>query len=135
MSRYLVREKDVEGYSPANHHGTVNKRLVSQANVGAKHMEVVLGTLAKGGGALPHAHPGMEQACYLLEGTAEVELEGETFAMLPGDTCFFPGRRDAHLPRDQRHTGTSAGDLQPTLCRKPCAGTAPLSAAHAFQNF
>ena len=90
MSRYLVREKDVEGYSPANHHGTVNKRLVSQANVGAKHMEVVLGTLAKGGGALPHAHPGMEQACYLLEGTAEVELEGETFAMLPGDTCFFP---------------------------------------------
>lgn len=90
MSRYLVREKDVQGYSPANHHGTVNKRLVSQTNVGAQHMEVVLGTLEKGGGALPHAHPGMEQACYLLEGTAEVEVDGETFAMLPGDTCFFP---------------------------------------------
>ena len=90
MSRYLVREKDVQGYSPANHHGTVNKRLVSQANVGAQHMEVVLGTLEKGGGALPHAHPGMEQACYLLEGTAVVEVDGETFAMLPGDTCFFP---------------------------------------------
>lgn len=90
MSRYLVREKDVLGYSPANHHGTVNKRLVSQANVGAQHMEVVLGTLEKGGGALPHAHPGVEQACYLLEGTAEVEVDGETFAMLPGDTCFFP---------------------------------------------
>ena len=90
MSRYLVREKDVQGYSPANHHGTVNKRWVSQANVGAQHMEVVLGTLEKGGGALPHAHPGMEQACYLLEGTAEVEIDGETFAMLPGDTCFFP---------------------------------------------
>jgi hypothetical protein len=53
MSRYLVREKDVQGYSPANHHGTVNKRLVSQTNVGAQHMEVVLGTLEKGGGALP----------------------------------------------------------------------------------
>ena len=90
MSRYLIREQDVEGYSPANHHGTVNRRLVSQANVGAKHMEIVLGTLEKGGGALPHAHPGMEQACYLLEGTAEVEMEGETFAMQPGDTCFFP---------------------------------------------
>lgn len=90
MSRYLVREKDVQGYSPANHHATVNKRLVSQANVGAQHMEVVLGTLEKGGGALPHAHPGMEQACYLLEGAAEVEVDGETFAMLPGDTCFFP---------------------------------------------
>ena len=91
MSRYLIQEKDIAGYSPANHHCTVNKRLVSQSNVGAKHMEVVLGTLEKGGGALPHAHPGMEQACYLLEGTAEVEVEGEApFAMQPGDTCFFP---------------------------------------------
>ncbi|MBF5002839.1 cupin domain-containing protein [Diaphorobacter caeni] len=92
-SKYLIREQDVEGYSPANHHGTVNRRLVSAANVGAKHMEVVLGTLEKGGGALPHAHPGMEQACYLLEGTAEVEIEGERFQMQPGDTCFFPEDR------------------------------------------
>ncbi|MDR2333356.1 cupin domain-containing protein [Diaphorobacter ruginosibacter] len=88
--RFLVRESDIEGYSPANHHGTVNRRLISAANVGARHMEVVLGTLDKGGGALPHAHPGMEQACYLLEGTAEVEVEGECFGMEPGDTCFFP---------------------------------------------
>ncbi len=94
ISKYLVREKDVEGYSPANHHGTVNRRLISAGNVGAKHMEVVLGTLEKGGGALPHAHPGMEQACYLLEGTAEVEIEGEQgFAMEPGDACFFPEDR------------------------------------------
>lgn len=90
MSRYLIHEKDIEGYSPANHHGTVNKRLISQSNVGARHMEVVLGTLEKGGGALPHAHPGMEQACYLLAGTAEVEMEGESFSMQPGDACFFP---------------------------------------------
>ncbi|BDE71851.1 hypothetical protein HQS1_29750 [Delftia lacustris] len=82
------------GYSPANHHGTVNRRLVSAANVGARHMELVLGTLEQGGGALPHAHPGMEQACYLLAGTAEVEIDTpdgkERFAMQPGDTCFFP---------------------------------------------
>lgn len=90
MSRYLIREQDIPGYSPANHHGTVNQRLVSHANVGAKYMEVVLGTLEKGGGALPHAHPGMEQACYLLAGTAEVEVDGECFAMTPGDACFFP---------------------------------------------
>lgn len=89
-SKYLIREQEVQGYSPANHHGTVNRRLISAENVGAKHMEVVLGTLEKGGGALPHAHPGMEQACYLLAGTAEVEMDGEVFQMLPGDTCFFP---------------------------------------------
>ena len=61
---------------------------------GARHMELVLGTLEQGGGALPHAHPGMEQACYLLAGTAEVEIDTpdgkERFAMQPGDTCFFP---------------------------------------------
>lgn len=93
MPRYLIREKDVQ-IQPANHHGTVNRRLVSQANVGAQHMEVVLGTLEKGGGALPHAHPGMEQARYLLDGTAEVEVQSqgqtERFAMQPGDTRFFP---------------------------------------------
>ena len=36
----------------------------------------------------------MEQACYLLAGTAEVEIDTpdgkERFAMQPGDTCFFP---------------------------------------------
>lgn len=90
MSRYLIREQEIEGYSPANHLGTTNRRLICAANVGAQHMEVVLGTLEKSGGALPHAHPGMEQACYLLAGTADVEVEGERFSMVPGDTCFFP---------------------------------------------
>ena len=90
VSKYLIRTADVPAYSPANHTGTFNRRLISQANVGAQHMEVVLGEIAKGGGALPHAHPGMEQACYLLEGTAHVEVEGESFEMEPGDTCFFP---------------------------------------------
>lgn len=89
-SRFLIRESDVPGYVPANHHGAVNRRLISASNVGAKCMEVLLGTLEKGGGALPHAHPGMEQACYLLEGTAQVQVNGEAFGMQPGDMCFFP---------------------------------------------
>jgi quercetin dioxygenase-like cupin family protein len=53
-------------------------------------MEMLLGTLHKGGGALPHAHPGIEQACYLLEGTAHVEVAGQSFDMVQGDSCFFP---------------------------------------------
>lgn len=88
--RYLVRAADVPGYHPANHAHTTNQRLIGPENVGARHMEVVLGTLHKGGGALPHAHPGLEQACYLLEGTAHVEVAGEAFEMAPGDACFFP---------------------------------------------
>jgi quercetin dioxygenase-like cupin family protein len=88
--KYLVRTADVPGYSPANHHHTSNQRLIGPETVGARQMEVLLGTLHKGGGALPHAHPGIEQACHLLEGTAHVEVAGESFDMVPGDTCFFP---------------------------------------------
>jgi quercetin dioxygenase-like cupin family protein len=88
--RYHVRQADVPGYSPANHHHTSNQRLIGPDTVGAKQMEVVLGTLSKGGGALPHAHPGIEQSCYLLEGTARAQVGQEVFDLLPGDMCFFP---------------------------------------------
>jgi quercetin dioxygenase-like cupin family protein len=89
-NRYLVRSADVVPYQPANHLHTSNQRLIGPDNVGARQMEVVLGTLSRGGGALPHAHPGIEQACYLLEGTARAEVAGESFDMAAGDMCFFP---------------------------------------------
>ena len=89
-SKYHVRPDDVESYQPANHTQTSNQRLISRHNVGAAHVEVILGTLGKSGGALPHAHPGIEQVCYLLEGSAHVEVADESFDMVPGDTCFFP---------------------------------------------
>ena len=89
-SRYLVRAANVPSYQPANHHHTFNQRLIGPETVGARQMELLLGTLHKGGGALPHAHPGIEQACYLLEGTAHVEVGDEAFDLVPGDSCFFP---------------------------------------------
>ena len=88
--RYLVRPADVPAYQPANHHHTFNQRLIGPETVGARQMEMLIGTLHKGGGALPHAHPGIEQSCYLLAGTAHVQVGGESFDMVPGDACFFP---------------------------------------------
>jgi len=87
---WIVREADIAGYSPANHHGTVNKRLISPQTVGSRHVEVLIGTIEKNQGALPHAHPGIEQVCYLLSGSADVEVEGERGQLLPGDCCYFP---------------------------------------------
>jgi quercetin dioxygenase-like cupin family protein len=87
--RYLITPENLKPYSPANHTGTKNLRLIGPEN-GARQLEVVLGDVAKGHGALPHAHPGIEQVCYLLEGTAHVEIGGEKFDMKPGDACFFP---------------------------------------------
>ena len=87
-SRYLVRAANVPSYQPANHHHTHNQRLIGPETVGAQHMEVLLGTLHKGGGALPHAHPG--------------EVAGEAFDMVPGDMCFFPA--------DKMHVFTVTSD-------------------------
>lgn len=88
--RYFVRGDEVPAYHPANHTGTTNRRLIGPDTVGAQNVEVVLGVIEKGQGALPHAHPGIEQVCYLLEGSAIAEVGGERCEMQPGDACYFP---------------------------------------------
>lgn len=99
---WIIRESEMPGYSPANHTGTLNRRLIGPDTVGARHLEVLLGTIEKNQGALPHAHPGIEQVCYLLSGSATVEVEGERGDMLPGDCCFFPA--------DRKHVFTVTSD-------------------------
>lgn len=88
--RFFVRSGDVQPYHPANHTGTTNRRLIGPETVGASNIEVVLGIIEKGQGALPHAHPGIEQVCYVLEGSALAEVGGERCELLPGDACYFP---------------------------------------------
>ena len=56
----------------------------------SEKLEVILGEIERGEGALPHSHPGIEQVAYLLEGTAEVEVGSEKYQMQAGDTVFFP---------------------------------------------
>lgn len=87
---YLVRPGDVKPYSPANHSGTRNFRLIGPETVGARQVEVILGEIEKGKGAHPHLHTGIEQVCYLLEGAAQVEVGDEKFEMKAGEACFFP---------------------------------------------
>ncbi len=80
----------MQPYSPANHTGTKNFRLIGPETVGAKQLEVLVGEIEKGKGALPHLHTGIEQVCYLLEGAAHVEIGDEKFEMQAGEACFFP---------------------------------------------
>lgn len=90
QSRYFVRPQDVAPYHPANHTGTTNRRLIGRENVGARNVEVVLGVIGQGQGALEHSHPGTEQVCYVIEGRARAEVGGEICELGPGDCCFFP---------------------------------------------
>lgn len=90
-NRYVVRAEDVAPYSPQNHDGTVNRRLIGPENVGARQLEVVLGVVRKGGGAARHSHPGIEQVCHVLAGRARVEIgDGVVDELGPGDSVFFP---------------------------------------------
>lgn len=88
--RYFVNQRSVIPYHPANHTGTTNYRLIGPETVGAKQVEVVLGVIEKGKGALPHRHPDIEQVCYMLEGSALAEIDGQARELLAGDCCFFP---------------------------------------------
>ncbi|SMG60708.1 cupin domain-containing protein [Paraburkholderia susongensis] len=87
---YFVRVSDVSGYHPVNHVGTLNRRIIGRETVGAQQLEVIHGTIEKGKGALPHAHPGIEQAVYILEGRAVAEVAGQRRELGPGECCFFP---------------------------------------------
>jgi mannose-6-phosphate isomerase-like protein (cupin superfamily) len=103
--RYCVREADVKPYSPANHSDVVNRRLIGPETVGAKHIEVLVGTFGeKGSAALPHMHPGIEQVCYMLEGRASVEVDGQRFEIGPGECCFFPANMPHSFTRVSEET-------------------------------
>lgn len=100
--RYFVSPSEVEPYSPANHTGTVNHRLIGPDTVGSEHLEMLHGTIEPGQGALPHSHPGMDQAVYMLAGRARAEIDGQTRELLPGDAAFFPA--------DMPHIFVALGD-------------------------
>jgi quercetin dioxygenase-like cupin family protein len=101
-ARYFIKEQAVTPYSPKNHTGTVNRRLIGPETVNAKQLEVVLGTVEKSHGALPHSHPGIEQVCYMLAGRAVAEVDGQKCELGPGDSCFFPA--------DMPHIFTAVSD-------------------------
>ena len=89
-SPYVIRAAEQEAYSPANHTGTRNYRLVGPRANGANHMEIVLGDIERNAGALAHAHPDLDQAVYILEGEAIAGIDGVEHHVGPGDLLFFP---------------------------------------------
>jgi quercetin dioxygenase-like cupin family protein len=91
-SPYIIRAGDRESYSPANHTGTKNYRLVGPSVNGAKYMEIALGDIERHAGSPAHAHPDLEQAVYVLEGEAIAGVDGVDHHVRPGDMMFFPAK-------------------------------------------
>ena len=47
-SRFHIRPSDVTPYSPANHTGTRNYRLIGRETVGARQVEILIGEVERG---------------------------------------------------------------------------------------
>lgn len=89
-SLYLIKPEEGTVYAPKNHTGTANRRIVSQETVGARNMEILIGTISKGMGALPHAHPQLEQFGYLLSGAGISEVDGKEEVVAMGQWSLLP---------------------------------------------
>ena len=67
MEPVVISAAALAAYSPANHTGTSNVRVIGPETVGATALEVLVGTIVKSHGAKPHAHPYLEQCAYMIE--------------------------------------------------------------------
>ena len=86
---WLVREADVPGYHPANHTGTLNRRLIGPDTVGSRHVEVLLGVIERARAPCRMRIPASNRF-YLLSGTARAQVADEWADMAAGDCCYFP---------------------------------------------
>jgi len=90
MKKYVVNSRELPPYSPPKHSRTTNRRLLGPGPSGSNRMEVILGEVEFGGQADPHVHMDLEQAFFVLQGKAEVEIEGEKTVVGPEDFIFLP---------------------------------------------
>jgi len=90
MKTFITHLSDLQPYSPQGHSKTTNYRLLSPGPSGSDRFEVVLGQIEFGGQADPHAHEKLEQAVFVLEGKAIVEIEGQSEVVGPNDLIYFP---------------------------------------------
>ena len=85
---WLVREADVPGYHPANHTGTLNRRLIGPDTVGSRHVEVLLGVIEKARAPCRMRIPASNRSATCCP--APRGRSGEWADMAAGDCCYFP---------------------------------------------
>ena len=90
MNRYIIHSQELPVYTPPAHSHTTNRRLLGPGPFGSDRVEVVLGEIQYGGQADPHSHSGIEQAFFVIQGKAVVEIEGESAVVGPDDFIYLP---------------------------------------------
>lgn len=87
---HVITPNDVEPYSPPNHTGTVNHRLIGKGSVSSEKVEIVIGCISGGGEALPHTHDIQEQFIYILSGEGVISSSGEDQSLVQGSLAYIP---------------------------------------------
>lgn len=90
MSKYISHSHELAVYTPPAHSNTRNRRLLGAGPSGSSRMEVVLGEIEFGGQADPHLHSEVEQAIFVMEGKAEVEIDGQAAVVGADDFIYLP---------------------------------------------
>jgi quercetin dioxygenase-like cupin family protein len=90
MGRYVIHSCELPAYTPPAHSQTANRRLLGPGILGSERMEVVLGEIRYGGQADLHSHPGVEQAFFVIQGKAVLQVEGENEVVGPDDFIYLP---------------------------------------------
>lgn len=87
----IDQENAMAKYSPPDHQGTVNVRLVDKSFCGA--FEMNRGTVQPGGEAEPHLHETEYQVMYVLDGECDVTLGDDAPVRCdPGTVVRIPPR-------------------------------------------
>ena len=90
MRPTVISAAQLAAYSPANHTGTSNVRVIGPETVGATALEIRVGTIVKSHGAKPHAHPYLEHCADMMDGTGESQAQGRVEALVPGSWSYAP---------------------------------------------
>jgi quercetin dioxygenase-like cupin family protein len=93
---YIKHRSELQRYTPPDHTGTVNVRLVDKSYTGT--FEMILGTIQPGCEAHRHHHDVETQICFVLEGEMEVSLaEDAPVRCGPGTVVAIPPKVAHHV--------------------------------------
>ena len=70
--------------------GSTIRELLAHRNSSIRKQSLAEARLAVGSATVPHHHAVTEEIYYILEGVAEMTLDGETRAVGPGDAIAIP---------------------------------------------
>ncbi|NLX08694.1 MAG: cupin domain-containing protein [Chloroflexi bacterium] len=81
---FIRNAAEIKGF--ASEHGEVVREMIGAAAGGTTAYSLAEITLPPGKRSRKHYHPVAEESFYILSGAAQIEVDGQTAALAPGDS-------------------------------------------------